>query len=512
MARQASAMTRKAAGELTETELEILQQYLEILEGNLVRITKNLDREHFERMKLILERLGGVYMTGRKRFAFDLDPAPLLARTVALRQLPEKNPLDFYYSTQPVIEALFQMLECDHTMEDLLWQYEHYGRPIRVIETGAGLGHLADAFRDRYPMASIDVCEIDPYRRAVLESKGYRVVRENAFDYHPSPDSFYDVAFLNPAFTVGGDPFTFIKHIMHAYGMLFENGWSKLVSVVPAQFSRVARYREFYIRVLEYGSFDELPQGSFVESGTTWDTSVISLRKRKNHFYATWDEPDLYDGFPNLRVREAWKYISVDEQLSSAEWRLIDEMLEGRLVVYDNGQAARQTQERIYAFCQQVTERLLYTYQTYLPFTPDDLQAMERHILYEYRLAYDQYGEMKRLEWERAQERKHSKLQATIAQTAQRIQHLRGQYSLCEQRLIRDREALAALERANDQAPAFAPAAQPPPPGGLPLHQQLQGHTNAGDSAFQLTDAAPTHEQQKQPRRRRARYIQRTFF
>ena len=445
---------------LAEAELDILRTYCEVTD-NRVRITKQLDEASYERMKLIFERLGGVYMPGRKRFAFEFPPAPLLERVIALGQIPEKNPLDFYYSPPPVIEALFRELEWGNTMSDLLWEHEHHGRPIRVIETGAGLGHLADAFRERYPMATIEVCEIDPYRRAILESKGYRVVAEDAFDYHPSPDRYYDIAFLNPAFTVNGDPFTFIKQIMHAYGMLIDSALSKLVSVVPAQFSRVARYREFYILVLQYGSLEELPQGSFVESGTAWDTSIITLRKRQNPFYATWDEPDAEDGFPNKRVREAWRYISVDEQLCSALELLIDEMLEGKLVVYGNGQAARQTRERMHAFCQRVTERLLYTYQAYLPFTPADLAAMERHILYEYCLAYGQYGEMKRMEWERTQEQKCRTLQATITQTQQRIGQLRQQLVEKERLLTRCKAELEVLEWEGCWIPEFTPAAQP---------------------------------------------------
>lgn len=505
MAQQSRTTTKKTARALTETEMEVLQQYLEVREGNLIRITKQLDGDLYERIKLILERLGGVYMIGRKQFAFDLDPSPLLARVMVLGQLPEKNPFDFYYSAPPVAEALLRELEWGNTMEDLLWQYKHHGRPIRMIETGAGLGHLADAFRKRYPMASIDVCEIDPYRRAVLESKGYRVVAEDAFTYHPSPDCYYDIAFLNPAFTVGGDSFTFIRHIMHAYGMLIDNAWSKLVSVVPAQVSRVARYREFYIRVLQYGSIDELPQGSFVESGTTWDTAVISLRKKKNHFYATWDEPDLYDGFPNLRVREAWKYISVDKQLSSAVEHLVDEMLEGRLVVYGNGQAAQQTQERMHALCQEVTERLLYTYQAYIPFTPTDLQAMERHILFEYRLARNQYGEMKRMEWKRAQQQKRDDLLGRIEQTEKSIKSYGRLLASHQTLLARQRKALETFEAKSGQVPDFQPAVEPQAPGEQVEPREQVG---ASDGAEAPTDVRASAKRCKQ----QPRYTQLAFF
>jgi len=144
-----------------------------------------------------VERLGGVYMTGRKQFTFDLDPVPLLQRAITIKQMPPANPLDFFYSGPPVVEVMVRELEWGDTMRDLVFEYEHEGRPIRVLEPNAGLGHLVDAFRQRYPMATIEVCELDPYRRAVLEAKGYRVVAEDFLQYHPPPDRRVDLVFIN---------------------------------------------------------------------------------------------------------------------------------------------------------------------------------------------------------------------------------------------------------------------------------------------------------------------------
>ena len=505
MAHQSRATTKKAAGALTDTEVETLQEYLEVREGNLVRVTKRLNGDLYERIKVILERLGGVYMTGRQVFAFDCDASPLLARAIALKQMPLVNPLDFFYSTPVVVGAMMRELEWGDTMADLIYEYEHEGRPIRVIEPSAGLGHLADSFRERYPMATIEVCELDPYRRAVLEAKGYRVVSEDFMSYHPPPDRYYDIALMNPPFTIDGDPFTFIRHITHAEELLCDRPRSKLVSVVPAQFARVERYHTFHVHVLQYGSDEDLPQGSFVEAGTKWETALISLARCKNHFYATWDEPDIEDGFPNKRLQLAWMYISVDATLSGACEQLVRDMVEGRLLVYANGELAPKTRERIREFAQLAAHHLLYDYKVYMPFTQADLEAVERHVLSDYRLAREQYSEMKRAEWEREQRRKRADLLGLIEQAQSSIENYGRLLTAGQALLASRRNALEAFEAKSGQVPDFHPAQEPPAPD-----MQVEP---AGRAAAELIGDQPPGASQPAGRHGKPpRHIQLAFF
>ncbi|SRR5579885_442223 len=499
MARRSHSSTkRQAAGALTEAEVEVLQEYLEVRAGNQVRITKRLSGDLYERVKLILERLGGVYMTGRQVFAFDLDPSPLLARTAALRQWPLANPFDFFWSGPVVVDAMMRELEWGHTMADLLWEYEHDGRPIRALEPSAGLGHLADAFRERYPMAVIEVCELDPHRRAVLEAKGYRVIAEDFLNYSPPADQFYDVVLMNPPFTVDGDPFTFIRHIRHAEGLLCDRPESKLVSIAPAQMARVERYRGFYEHVLQYGDCEDLPQGAFVEAGTTCETALLSLGKRKNPLYATWDEPDHEDGFPNKRLRLAWMYISVDAVLSEACWQLVCDMLEGKLVVYANGEFAPQTRRRVHEFCQKAIDHLLSEYKVFMRFSPADLASMERHILADYRLAREQYSALKRAEWERAQQRKRAELLDLIAQAERSIQHYSKLLAAGQKQLSSRKRALSAFEAQSGQPPEFRPAKEPPAPGAI----DVSGAKPADDGAGEYSSGTrqPAHRGEQLPR------------
>lgn len=454
--------------DLTGAELAILQSYIEILENNQIRITKTLEDDQYERIKLIFERLGGVYLPVKRRFEFSIDPAPLLAQTIARRVMPKQNPLDFFYSPASVVDALFCELEWGGTMEDLLWKHTNEHRPIRMLESSAGLGHIADAFRQRYPMAMIDVCEIDPYRRAVLMQKGYRVVGEDALHYHPSHEDYYDLAILNPPFTIGGDTFTFIKHIRHAYDLLIDSRWSKLVSVVPAQLSQLDRYQDFYTQVLQYGSFEDLHQQAFVETGTKVETAIISLQKQKNYFYAHWDEPA--DGYPNLRLKDAWTYIGVDSDLNRRHDTLINDMVEGRLPVYTTGEVAPQTRAAIHQFCQQVFRRLLSEYRIYIPLVGDDLAVMEQEIVLQYQRARQDYGRMKAMEWQREQQQQKRALHKKIEQSERLLARSKEEISTQERKIIRAQEELRELEASCQHIPVFAPAAEMNPPGS-----ELQG-------------------------------------
>lgn len=465
--------TAKGGGHrLSERELEVLRTYVEVEADNRVYITKTLDPALYERIKLLFERLGGSYLPNRKRFEFPLDPSPLFSQTIALGVMPQQNPLDFYYSPPPVVEEVLCQLEWCDAMRDLLWHCEQRGRSPRMLESSAGLGHLVDGFRTRYPAATIEVCELDPYRRAVLQAKGYHVVADDFLRYRPPPDQPYDVILLNPPFTVAGNVFTFLRHIEHAEQMLADNRWSRLVSVVPAQFSRLERYRDFHIHVLKYGSFELLPQGSFVEAGTSWETAVVTLSREQNHFYAHWDDADPEDGHVNQRQKVAWMYISADTPLVQARQSLLREMVEGKLTVYRSGRLAPETRSRIHGFCQQVTERLLYEYHVYVPFTPEDVRSMERHFVADYAEACAQYGAEKRSEWELDKSRSHRRLQERVKRNQALLERNRRLIADLERDQARYAGELEEFERASATPPEFSPAAQPPDPedpaGALP--------------------------------------------
>jgi 16S rRNA G1207 methylase RsmC len=81
---------------------------------------------------------------------------------------------------------------------------------------------------------------------------------------------------MNPPFEAGQD----IDHIVHAFNYCLEPG-GELVSVCSSgPFFRSDRKSEAFRDLIKaYGYSQELPEGSFMESGTMVNTRLVYLRK-----------------------------------------------------------------------------------------------------------------------------------------------------------------------------------------------------------------------------------------
>lgn len=132
----------------------------------------------------------------------------------------------------------------------------------RVLEPSCGCGRFMDALR----AAGADVfgIEADPSRVAESRAKGHRVMLANFLETAPTGD--YDRVVMNPPF-YGRH---YAKHVEHAMKFLKPGG--VLISILPA----TARYdHEFQ----PCGRWEDLPVGSFSESGTNINTSIVKVRK-----------------------------------------------------------------------------------------------------------------------------------------------------------------------------------------------------------------------------------------
>lgn len=134
----------------------------------------------------------------------------------------------------------------------------------RVLEPSCGCGRLMDALRSAG--AVVIGCEVDPVRAAMSEAKGHRVMRMNFLETIPTRD--FDQVVMNPPF-YGRH---YAKHVRHALKFLKPGG--RLTAILPA----TARY--------DHGSlddlcphWDDLPVGSFSESGTNINTTIATIRR-----------------------------------------------------------------------------------------------------------------------------------------------------------------------------------------------------------------------------------------
>lgn len=133
----------------------------------------------------------------------------------------------------------------------------------RVLEPSCGCGRILDALR----AAGADVvgCEVDPVRAAMCESKGHRVMRANFLETVPTAD--FDQVVMNPPF-YGRH---YAKHVRHALRFVKPGG--TLTAILPAS----ARYDHGELDDLR-PHWDDLPVGSFAESGTNINTTVATIR------------------------------------------------------------------------------------------------------------------------------------------------------------------------------------------------------------------------------------------
>lgn len=136
-----------------------------------------------------------------------------------------------------------------------------YGlKGARVLEPSCGDGRLMDALRKAG--AKVYGIEVEPLRAAAARAKGHAVLTANFLETVPTGD--YDHCLLNPPFFRTH----YFKHVEHALKFLKPGG--TLTAILPA----TARYDHGLLD----GKWEDLPVGSFSESGTNINVSVLTIR------------------------------------------------------------------------------------------------------------------------------------------------------------------------------------------------------------------------------------------
>ena len=131
----------------------------------------------------------------------------------------------------------------------------------RILEPSCGCGRFMDALSVRG--ANVYGIEFDGSRAAQSRSKGHNVLTANFLETVPTGD--YDRVVMNPPFY--GKHYA--KHVNHALKFLKEGG--TLTAILPVS----ARYDHGLLN----GKWDDLPFGSFKESGTNINTTVLTIKR-----------------------------------------------------------------------------------------------------------------------------------------------------------------------------------------------------------------------------------------
>jgi predicted RNA methylase len=230
-------------------------------EGAALRLTGQLDRKLYTRANEVLEALGGAWNKKSKAHLFDGDAAEIV-ETAVLTGTYTKDKQDFGFFETPrlVVERLLAKVGISTGM--------------KVLEPSAGRGAIADHVRERG--ARVLCVELLEKNFEALKAKAHEVL--NPMDFlglgEPEPHQKMDRVTMNPPFAKRAD----IHHILHATKFLKPGG--RLVSVASSsvKFRDDRLGREFREFVSAYsGSIEDLPGGSFRESGTMVNTVLVDL-------------------------------------------------------------------------------------------------------------------------------------------------------------------------------------------------------------------------------------------
>ncbi len=142
----------------------------------------------------------------------------------------------------------------------------------RVLEPSAGNGNIADAIRAQHPEADLEVIEISPDLREILELKGHNLV---AYDFTNHAGE-YDTVVMNPPFENGQD----IDHVRRAFYLLKPGGRVVAIMSEGVFFRKDRQATEFRGFLQDFGyEAQRLPAGTFMQSGTMVASRIVVLEK-----------------------------------------------------------------------------------------------------------------------------------------------------------------------------------------------------------------------------------------
>lgn len=146
-----------------------------------------------------------------------------------------------------------------------------------ILEPSAGMGHIADRIRDKYPLNDLSCIEFNYDLWKLLNKKGYDAEHENFL----TTSHKYDVIFMNPPFERHQD----IDHVLHAFDLLKDGG--RLVAIMAgnkSEDSNNSTVKSFMNTVNEYGYIVQNESASFKNAfrSTNVNTVTVYLEKPKN--------------------------------------------------------------------------------------------------------------------------------------------------------------------------------------------------------------------------------------
>lgn len=148
---------------------------------------------------------------------------------------------------------------------------------MTVLEPNAGTGALSSRAADKGGRVTCIEYQGDLALQLESDPRYASVLAMDFLTLDPSLIGTFDRIIMNPPFDNGRD----VDHVNHAIDFLADGGLLIAIMSAGAEFRSDAKTTDFRTRVEAMGGhFNDLPPGSFKESGTMVNTVVLTLRKR----------------------------------------------------------------------------------------------------------------------------------------------------------------------------------------------------------------------------------------
>lgn len=223
----------------------------------------------YDKIKEDIELLGGHWREKEKVFIFSKEIINSLTKQKRDTYQQREN-TQFYPTPRHVARRLIELSGITKTSLD---------RPI-ILEPSAGIGNLLDEIPSYIrEKAGIYVVETEKSNVDKLIEKGYSVHEmsfEEFYNKHREFKRTITHVIMNPPFSLGRD----IHHTLLAYELLAEGGvLTGIISENSLYYnnSDSKMFREWLDKHNAY--IEQLPYGSFKESGTMVDTALIRVIK-----------------------------------------------------------------------------------------------------------------------------------------------------------------------------------------------------------------------------------------
>lgn len=224
-----------------------------ITENKLFLPNTQLDRKLYLLVDKALKSLGGKWNRKEKAHLFDNDINESIEQLIQTGEYVD-------------VKKEFQFFKTPEELAKKLVDISNISDGETVLEPSAGTGNIASL------IPNCDVIELNETNRQFLKDNGFNLIHDDFLSF----DKPYDVIVGNPPFSKQQD----IEHVTR----MIKLAKKTVVSIMSASvlFRNNKKTVEFRELVEKYnGTFEELPAGSFKESGTMVNACIVVINKEE---------------------------------------------------------------------------------------------------------------------------------------------------------------------------------------------------------------------------------------